>query len=105
MSSGVFEPIRCHDGGDRLANLNRGIRIPCLRLAEKFRRVMRRGIFLSVERHSSIDNRAAVRSFSAAAVSRGNDSPIFGGAAETVEHAPRGQRNLADRLFSFALVA
>ncbi len=44
-------------------------------------------------------------SFSVAAVSRGNDSPIFGGAAETVEHAPCGQRNLADRLFSLALVA
>jgi hypothetical protein len=35
MSSGAFERIRCHDGGNRLANLNRGVRIQCLRRAEK----------------------------------------------------------------------
>ena len=31
MSSGVFERIRGHDGGNRLANLNRGVRVQCLR--------------------------------------------------------------------------
>src|SRR5258706_6743804 len=40
-----------------------------------------------------------------AASSRRNHSPVFTGARDAIEHAPRGDRNPSDRFLSVALTA
>ncbi len=78
-------------GGEGCAAVRAAAGHPCARRAARARRSSRPS--------------GRIESLSGCAVSRGDDSAVFGGAAEAVEHAPGLQRNLADRLFPVALVA